>query len=76
MIIFLSRLFLISYKFQTFHYSGHFLLTNLLLDLLKKSDSSRIVNLSSMGHYGKEIFKFIFEIYICMLLFKKKRWHY
>jgi NAD(P)-dependent dehydrogenase (short-subunit alcohol dehydrogenase family) len=29
---------------------GHFLLTNLLIDVLKKTPNSRIVNLSSMAH--------------------------
>jgi len=34
---------------------GHFLLTNLLLDLLKKSHPSRIVNVSSTSHYRGDI---------------------
>jgi len=34
---------------------GHFLLTNLLLDLLKKSTPSRIVIVSSLGHFAGKI---------------------
>lgn len=37
---------------------GHFLLTNLLLDLLKKSAPSRIVNVSSSGYSREKEIKF------------------
>lgn len=42
------------YIFQV-NYLSHFLLTNLLLDLLKKSAPSRIVNVSSTSHFGGHI---------------------
>jgi len=44
----------IELTFATNHL-GHFLLTNLLLDLLKKSTSPRIINISSSSHGGKKI---------------------
>ena len=44
----------IELTFATNHL-GHFLLTYLLFDLLKKSNSARIINVSSSSHGGKKI---------------------
>lgn len=44
----------IELTFATNHL-GHFLLTYLLFDLLKKSTSARIINVSSSSHSGKKI---------------------
>lgn len=35
---------------------GHFLLTNLLLGILKSSAPSRVVNVSSIAHVGGNLF--------------------
>ncbi len=35
---------------------GHFLFTNLLLDLMKKAPSARIINISSINHGCKDFY--------------------
>lgn len=45
---------------------GHFLLTNLLVDLMKKANSARIINVSSLTHASKYIKCFIKQIDLCM----------
>jgi len=44
----------IELTFATNHL-GHFLLTNLLIELMRKTDSSRVINVTSSSHGGKNI---------------------
>ena len=45
------------------NYLGHFLLTNLLIEKLKLSKPSRIVNVSSLGHYAIKSMNFEDRLY-------------
>jgi NAD(P)-dependent dehydrogenase (short-subunit alcohol dehydrogenase family) len=49
------------------NYFAPFLLTNLLLDLLKKTSNSRIINVASVLHQGLVISKF--KLFLFMKLF-------
>jgi len=40
---------------------GHFLLTNLLLDLLKKVEDTRIITISSFAHKGSKGYIFLLK---------------
>ena len=40
---------------------GHFLFTNLLLDLMKKAPSARIINVSSTNHTRECVHSFILQ---------------
>lgn len=66
------------------NYLGHFLLTNLLLDTIKSSKPSRIINISSRAHYFGEInradlnmqqtynkYKAFFQSHLANLLFTR-----
>ena len=54
------------------NYFAPFLLTNLLLDLLKKTGNSRIINVASILHQGSIVvlFKKILKFYNIFVYFK------